>query len=81
MLSRKLAHGVGAKRRWLPGMDSNHDNNNLGKICKLQAFQWSKMPHWTKKTATRTQLVHGLAFCSTWVLDAIDRFRFLAPAR
>src|SRR6516225_1130186 len=27
----------------------------------LQGFQWSKMPDWTRKTITRTQLVHGIA--------------------
>jgi hypothetical protein len=44
---------------WLPGMDSNHDNHKRCRICNLQCFQWSKMPDWTRKTITRTQLVHG----------------------
>ena len=40
-------------------MDSNHDNPNPRRICKLQSFQWSKMPEKARKTTTRTQLVHG----------------------
>jgi hypothetical protein len=44
---------------WLPGMDSNHDNLKQHRICNLQTLQWSKMPDWTRKTGTRTQLVHG----------------------
>ena len=43
----------------LPGLDSNHDNLKQHGICNLQSLQWSKMPHWTRKTSTRTQLVHG----------------------
>jgi DNA invertase Pin-like site-specific DNA recombinase len=43
---------------WLPGMDSNHDNRNQRRMCKLQSLQWSRMPYWTRKTAARTQLVH-----------------------
>jgi hypothetical protein len=39
---------------WLPGMDSNHDKNNYRRMCTLQSFQWSKMPHWTRRTGTRT---------------------------
>jgi hypothetical protein len=39
---------------WLPGMDSNHNKDNSRRMCKLQSFQWSKMPHWTRKTGTRT---------------------------
>ena len=62
-------------------MGSNHDKHKQLRFCNLQSLQWSKMPDWARKTTTRTQLVHGLAFCSTWVLDAIDRFRFLAPTR
>jgi hypothetical protein len=46
-------------KAWLPGMDSNHDNHNPHRICKLRSFQWSKMPEKTRKTTTRTQLVHG----------------------
>ena len=46
-------------QEWLPGMDSNHDNRKLRGICKLQRIQWSKRPDWTRKTSTRTQLVHG----------------------
>src|ERR1700728_5198056 len=45
---------------WLPGMDSNHDKNNPRIMCKLQSYQWPKMPHWTRKPDTRTQLVHGV---------------------
>ena len=44
---------------WLPGMDSNHDYYKIRRIYKLQSFQWSKMPNWTRKPVTRTQLVHG----------------------
>jgi hypothetical protein len=44
---------------WLPGVGSNHDNLKERRICKLQGFQWSRMPDWTRKTRTRTQLVHG----------------------
>ena len=29
------------------------------KICNLQILKWSKMPDWTRKTTTRTQLVYG----------------------
>jgi hypothetical protein len=54
---------------WLPGMGSNHDNLKQHRIYKLQTFQWSKMPHWTRKAATRTQLVHG-----------VDVLRFLREA-
>ena len=48
---------------WLPGMGSNHDNRNHRRICKLQSRQWSKMPESTRKTTTRTQLVHGDCAC------------------
>jgi hypothetical protein len=44
---------------WLPGMDSNHDKLKRPRVCNLQGFQWSKMPDWTRKTLTRTRLVHG----------------------
>jgi len=40
-------------------MDSNHDNLQENEIYKLQTSQWSRMRHWTRKTITRTQLVHG----------------------
>ena len=60
VLSRISPLEVETERLWLPGMDSNHDKNNLRGMCKLQTLQWSKMPHWTRKTNTRTQLVHGI---------------------
>ena len=40
-------------------MASNHDNRKERRICKLQDFQWSRMPDWTRRTTTRTQLIHG----------------------
>ena len=43
---------------WLPGMDSNHDKTNLRRICNLQISKRPRMPHWTRKTTTRTQVVH-----------------------
>jgi hypothetical protein len=46
---------------WLPGMDSTHDNIKQCRIYNLQTLQWSKMPDWTRKTTTRTQLVHEFA--------------------
>ena len=35
-------------------MGSNHDNLNKRRICKLQGFQWSRMPDWTKKKHSYT---------------------------
>jgi len=65
-LCTRLVHGwvIGHPKRlklknWLPGMDSNHDSPKQRRICKFQSFQWSKMPDWTRRTDTRTQLVHG----------------------
>jgi hypothetical protein len=49
-----IAPESGNFENWLPGMDSNHDKNNSRRMCKLQNLQWSKMPHWTRKTNTRT---------------------------
>jgi len=51
----------------LHGMDSNRDNHNQCRMCKLQTIQWSKMPDWTRKITTRTQLVHGAFAQRDWL--------------
>jgi site-specific DNA recombinase len=62
-LSRRKDVGIGEGPTqngiWLPGMDSNHDKANARRICNLQIPQRPRMPQWSRKTTTRTQLVHG----------------------
>ena len=48
-------------KRWLPGVGSNHYTANMYRIYNLQILKRSRMPCWTRKTGTRTQLVHGFA--------------------
>jgi hypothetical protein len=39
-------------------MDSNHDKSRHGGICNLQVSKRPRWSQWTRKTITRTQLVH-----------------------
>src|SRR5437762_1133975 len=42
-----------------PGRIRTHDKNGCGEFCNLQISKRPRWTEWTRKTTTRTQLVHG----------------------